>query len=36
MDFSDTSIFSPLHLVLLAIGIILGWVAAYILKKTKV
>jgi uncharacterized membrane protein YeaQ/YmgE (transglycosylase-associated protein family) len=35
MDF-DTSVFSFLHIVILVIGILIGWVAAYILKKTKV
>ena len=35
MEF-DTSVFSILHLAILAIGILIGWVAAYILKKTKV
>jgi hypothetical protein len=33
---NDTSIFSFLHIAVLAIGILIGWVAAYILKKTKV
>jgi hypothetical protein len=36
MEFADISMFSFLHIAILAIGIIIGWVAAYILKKTKV